>query len=184
MRNPTYLLLTTLALVAAGSVSTYGAENDAIIKNALSAAPAGVAKNATVVTFDDKMQMVVLKKGTNGYTCLPDDPSTPTSDPMCGDEGIMAWFQAYVSKQPPPEGKIGFAYMLQGATTASNTDPFATQPPAGGQWQKDGPHVMIMNAKELNALYPQTGENPDTTQPYVMWPGTPYAHLMIPVGAQ
>ena len=28
--------------------------------------------------------------------------------------------------------------------------------------------------------YP-TEAKPDTTQPYVMWPGTPYAHLMIPV---
>jgi len=28
--------------------------------------------------------------------------------------------------------------------------------------------------------YPES-PTPDTTKPYVMWAGTPYAHLMIPV---
>jgi hypothetical protein len=70
--------------------------------------------------------------------------------------------------------------MLMGGTAASNTDPFATQPPAGHKWMEDGPHVMIFNAPEMMAGYP-TGEMPDTSQPYVMFPNTPYAHLMIPV---
>jgi hypothetical protein len=30
--------------------------------------------------------------------------------------------------------------------------------------------------------YPRTAD-PDVTRPYVMWPGTPYEHLMLPVGA-
>ncbi len=93
----------------------------------------------------------------------------------------MEWLHALMAKKPPPEGKAGFVYMLQGGTAASNTDPFATQPPAGGKWLEDGPHVMIVNAKDMAAVYPRTGENPDPTQPYVMWPGTPYEHLMIPV---
>jgi hypothetical protein len=28
--------------------------------------------------------------------------------------------------------------------------------------------------------YPKTAD-PDPTKPYVMWPGTPYEHVMIPV---
>jgi len=28
--------------------------------------------------------------------------------------------------------------------------------------------------------YPMSA-NPDTTKPYVMWPDTPYAHLMLPI---
>lgn len=181
MRIRPHLFLTALALAAVGNIPAYAAEDDAMIKNALSAAPEAVAKDAAVITFDDKMQMVTLKKGTNGFSCMADDPATPTDDPMCVDEGAMAWVNAWIAKKPPPEGKIGFAYMLKGGSAASNTDPYATQPAAGGKWQEDGPHVMIMNAVELNALYPQTGENPDTTQPYVMFPGTPYAHIMIPV---
>ena len=70
--------------------------------------------------------------------------------------------------------------MLQGGGNADNSDPFATKPP-DGKWDQDGPHVMIFNIKEAAANYPQPKSHPDPTAPYVMFPGTPYAHLMVPV---
>ncbi|RWA63446.1 MAG: hypothetical protein EOQ30_31675 [Mesorhizobium sp.] len=145
-----------------------------LIANAISAAPKSVGKNAAVMNWDMKM----LKKGTNGFTCFPNDPGTPSDDPMCVDENGMAWMQAYMTKKAPPEGKVAFAYMLKGGSAASNTDPFATKPPKGTSWLHDGPHVMIMNSPALMAMYPH---EPDPTGPYVMFPDTPYAHLMIPV---
>jgi hypothetical protein len=181
MRLRTHLLLTALAVVAAGTIPAHAADNDVIIKVALSAAPAAVAKDAAVLSFVDTMQPVVLKKGTNGFTCMADDPSTPTDDPMCADENSMLWVQAWMNKTAPPEGKVGVSYMLRGGTVADNTDPFATKPPPGKKWQEDGPHMMIFNAKVLADAYPHTGADPDVTQPYVMFPGTPYAHLMVPV---
>jgi hypothetical protein len=39
---------------------------------------------------------------------------------------------------------------------------------------------MIMGATEMLAGYP-TSPDPDTSRPYVMWAGTPYAHVMMPV---
>jgi hypothetical protein len=39
---------------------------------------------------------------------------------------------------------------------------------------------MVVGSKEILAGYP-SGAKPDTSAPYVMWAGTPYAHLMIPV---
>jgi hypothetical protein len=39
---------------------------------------------------------------------------------------------------------------------------------------------MIVNATAMMSGYPAKAQ-PDTKAPYVMWPGTPYAHLMIPV---
>ena len=39
---------------------------------------------------------------------------------------------------------------------------------------------MVMNATEMMAGYPDAA-NPDTSKPYIMWAGTPYAHLMIPI---
>jgi hypothetical protein len=184
MRCWTNILLTGLTLLAAGTAGTDAADNDEIIKNAMSAAPKAVGDNATVVTFDDKGNMVVLKKGTNGFTCIPNDPTTPSNDPMCVDENGLAWTLALIKKEPaPPEGKIGFGYMLQGETATSNVDPFAP-PPADGKWHEAGPHVMIFNAKGAMAGYPRPGEKPDTTQPFVMWAGSPYEHLMIPVPAE
>jgi hypothetical protein len=145
------------------------------IKNAMSAAPAAVGENATIMNWD----MKELRKGTNGFTCFPDDPSNPTNDPMCLDENGLAWLHAIMAKKPPPEGKIGFGYMLQGESAASNVDPFAA-PPADGKWSEAGPHIMIFNVKGAMSGYPTPGEHPDATQPFVMWQGTPYEHLMIP----
>jgi len=148
--------------------------DEQLIENAISAAPEAVGKNAAVVNWE----MKTLRKGTNGFTCIPDDPGTPTDDPMCTDENGMAWMHAIMSKSAPPEGKVAFAYMLKGGDAASNADPYAPRPPADGKWVHDGPHVMVMNAPTIMALYPH---EPDQTQPYVMFPDTPYAHLMIPV---
>ena len=70
--------------------------------------------------------------------------------------------------------------MLVEGSDASNTDPYALGSEEGNNWITTGPHVMVVNAPEMMAGYPAEPA-PDTTQPYVMWAGTPYAHLMIPV---
>jgi hypothetical protein len=51
--------------------------------------------------------------------------------------------------------------MLQGGSTASNLDPYATEPPAGKAWHREAPHVMIFNMSALPGDYPQPGEDPD-----------------------
>ncbi len=145
------------------------------IKSAMSAAPEAIAKDAAVM---DMTSMKTLKQGTNGWTCFPDGPS-PGVDPMCVDKNGMEWANAWMSHKDPPKGKMGFAYMLAGGSDASNTDPFATQPNPGGKWVDTGPHVMVLNIGDQFAGYPTTATN--TKVPYVMFPGTPYAHLMIPV---
>lgn len=71
-------------------------------------------------------------------------------------------------------------YMLQGGSDASNTDPFAEKPAAGSTWVTTGPHVMITGPKGSFDAYPK-GAKPDTSKPYVMFAGTPYEHLMVPV---
>jgi hypothetical protein len=73
--------------------------------------------------------------------------------------------------------------MLAGDNGASNTDPYATAPTDGNHWVKTGPHVMIVGPSAKTMGYPTTSDA-DPTNPYVMWSGTPYAHLMIPVSGQ
>ena len=78
---------------------------------------------------------------------------------------------------------VGLMYMLAGGTDASNTDPFATKPSAENHWVETGPHIMIVGAASLTAEgagYSRVAD-PDTSKPYVMWAGTPYEHLMVPV---
>ena len=133
-----------------------------------------MAQGAAVIAFD-------LRPGTNQFTCIPDDPTNPANDPNCVDANGLEWVKALVGKTEPPKGKVGFGYMLQGGTTPSNVDPFATEPPAGMSWMPEPPHVMVFNYGESMAGYPEPGEHADMTQPWVMWAGSPYEHLMLPV---
>ncbi|HWP02872.1 MAG TPA: hypothetical protein VNL96_05410 [Gemmatimonadaceae bacterium] len=113
---------------------------------------------------------------------MPDVPDTPGNDPMCLDAAFLEWAGAWMAKKSPAILQIGFAYMLQGGTDASNTDPYATEPRQGETWVKTGPHVMVVlpNPASLDAL----PTDPNSGGPFVMWKGTPYAHVMVPVGGR
>ena len=161
------------------SISETKTSNDPVA-SAESAAPASLAHNASIVTADAGGNMTVVRKGSNGWTCMPDAPTTPGPDPMCFDANAGKWIDAMLHHKPPPAGTVGMMYMLEGGTDASNTDPYAQKPTADNDWVKTGPHVMVVGSKELLAGYPSAAK-PDTSVPYVMWGGTPYAHLMVPV---
>ena len=153
--------------------------NQEKIENAMSAAPENIAKNATVLDWPGSDgKMAELKKGTNEWTCVPDYPVSPGNDPICGDAMTMQWFAAYLQRKPPQLSQAGISYMLQGASDASNEDPFAEAPPAGHDWMSAGPHIMLFPAGDLDEkLY---GTTPGS-KPWVMFAGTPYEHLMIPI---
>ena len=190
------LMKTVAAAVALACAGAYAAEtaapakkapaakalsDAAMIASAMKAGPASVTKGATVVAMEASGNMRTLRKGTNGFTCMPDSPDTPGPDPMCMDANAMQWVMAWAGHKDPPAGKVGFMYMLAGGTDASNTDPYATKPSASNHWIKTGPHVMIVGADaSFDDSYPKSAD-PDTSQPYVMWAGTPYQHLMAPV---
>lgn len=171
--------ITTKSSADSGNAAAATSTNDPVA-SAESAAPASISHDASIVTMDSSGKMTTVRKGTNGWTCLPDSPATPGPDPMCADANATKWAVAWINHKPPPQGATGLMYMLEGGTDASNTDPYATKPTGQNQWVKTGPHVMVVGSKEILAGYPTDAK--DTSQPYVMWSGTPYAHLMIPIG--
>ena len=151
------------------------------IKSAMAAAPESISGKAAIVQAGADGAMTTLREGSNGWTCMPDNPVTPGPDPMCMDANAVQWAMAWIGKKTPPANTVGVMYMLAGGTDASNTDPYATAPTEGNNWVETGPHLMVVGSQDVLKGYP-SGDQPDTTAPYVMWAGTPYAHLMIPVG--
>jgi hypothetical protein len=157
------------------------------IANAMSAAPEGISKNATIMDWSDtpKGQSRQLRAGTNGWVCYPNTPAefegASGEDPMCLDKEWQKWAEAWMSKTEPKVSATGIGYMLRGDRGASNTDPFATSATASNKWVVSPPHVMVLyqDLKLLDA-YPT---DPKTGGPWVMWKGTPYAHLMVPIAA-
>lgn len=147
---------------------------------AMSAAPAALSADATIADYGESGELVELRAGTNGWLCLPDQNPTAEGDsPICIDPTWQTWFAAYQAREEPQISGLGVSYMLQGGPAPSNTDPFAETPPPGEDWLDDGPHLMLIvpDPAMLDAF--PTEHTRD--EPYVMWAGTPYAHLMVPV---
>ena len=146
---------------------------------AMSAAPSAISSAATIMDLDEAGGMIELRAGANGWLCIPDDSPVAAGDaPMCMDEAWQAWFDAWAAKETPQLSGVGISYMLQGGPAASNTDPFAETPAPGEDWIQDGPHIMVIvpDPSMLDAF----PTDPASGGPYVMWKGTPYAHLMVP----
>jgi hypothetical protein len=68
----------------------------------------------------------------------------------------------------------------------NNADPFDTKRGPGEVWVEESrPHLMILvpDPKMLAKMLEGISDDPDNGGPYIMWKGTPYAHIMVPVGA-
>ena len=177
-KSPSMMQEATQSMSTSLSASSTPAEK---ITNAMSAAPENIAKGATVLDYPagEGKDFTTLQKGTNDWTCLPDDITTPSNDPVCVDKEGMNFFQAWMTKAKPKLAQAGVGYMLQGGGSASNSDPFATKPADGETWMHEPPHLMIFTTTPPDPkVY---GTSMDAGGPWVMWAGTPYAHLMVPV---
>jgi len=169
-----------IAVLAAVSVAaTFAAAvaadetKDQKIARALSAGPPSVTAHATVADMDAKGNMTVLRKGTNAWTCMPGHPDVVGDVAMCADAATMQWGADWAAHKAKPTNKTpGIAYMFAGGTDWSASDPFATK----GTPIKEGPHWMIMWPIKKTSGLPTT---PRDTGTWIMYSGTPWAHLMI-----
>jgi hypothetical protein len=170
------LLLAGLLLIASlpEALNAQDASPDAkaMIKDALSATTAEMAKGATVVDWENN----VLKEGDNGWTCFPTPPEIETG-PMCVDEPWLAWADGWMNKKEVNITRLGISYMLAGDSGASNSDPYATE--ETDDWIVGGPHLMVIVPDP--SMLEGIPTDPENGGPWVMWKGTPYAHVMVPV---
>jgi hypothetical protein len=144
------------------------------IQRALSAAPDDIAKSATVVGTDAQGNEVVLRKGSNGFTCMPGNLKVVGQPPMCEDAASMQWGRDFKAHKPKPTNTVpGITYMLAGATQRSDSDPYDKTSPA----ITVPAHWMIMWPFDPKATGLPTHHS--DTGAYIMWSGSPYAHLHI-----
>jgi len=179
-RPYTRALVGLVSLIVALVVSPFAvsAQDKAdLVKDALSAAWPGMAGDATVVDWEGN----VLREGSNGWTCMPTPPNLTIDAPMCVDNEWKKWADAWQNKKDYAAESLGISYMLAGDGGASNIDPYAEGPTDDNEWIREGAHLMILAPAALLEAYPT---DPQNGGPYVMWKGTPYAHLMVPIGSR
>ena len=157
------------------------------IKAYSSAAPSFIGNDATVIGANG----AVLREGTNGWVCLSFSPmpeegfkSAHEASPACAEESARAWIEAYKNKTVPKISSDGWVWMLQGDLGADNFRAHSESEvyqggEKGAHWIESGPHLMLM-PKDAKSLDGQAADFTAGT-PYIMFKGTPYAHLMIPL---
>ena len=173
----TLLLVFGLRLVGRAESQTSAKAGDTTqekIVRAMSAGPDNISESARIIDTDARGNKVILREGSNGFTCMPGNPNVVGEPPMCVDAASMQWFADAKAHKPKPTNTVpGITYMLAGATQRSDSDPNdMTSMPIDV-----GPHGMIMwpfdpKATGLPVTHKDTGA-------YIMWAGSPYAHVHI-----
>ncbi len=165
-----------LGILVAGVALAEKSKAD-LIAEAESAGPPSVTKDATIKSPDGK----VLREGSNGWICYPQQAII---GPMCNRPQWDELLDAMLNKKPIDVKEFSVSYMLAGegeALGVSNTDPYATKATDDNDWVTEGPHVMI-TVPDPAIL---EGLSTDPRDPvYVMWKGTPYAHIMVKIAEE
>ena len=151
-----------------------------------SAAPAFIGDNAAIIGAGGK----VLREGSNGWTCQSGNPrpypakgwkNSHEAMAACHDDEGMKWMMAYMQGVKPMLERDTYMWMLNGDMGEDNTKAgvFNQEDSTPGEWIESGPHLMLMPKDP--ATIGKFSTDFMSGAPYVMFAGTDYAHLMIPV---
>ena len=144
---------------------------------ALSAAPAHISKDAGVMVFGADGKLTETKKSANGFTCIPTVMNLPDPDPVCMDPAAQQWFTDIANNAPKPTNTVpGIAYMVRGGSHFEK-DGKVVMSGDGAKIVKEPAHWMVMWPFDAAATKLPTTPNPSGT--YIMFDGSPYAHLMV-----
>ena len=158
---------------------------------AVLALPDNLQPGATVMGYSAERKLVLLRKGTNGMICLADDPAAPSFHVACYHEsmepfmlrgrelrasGVTGDQVDTVRFREVKEGKIKMP--THPAMLYSLSGPAGSYDPATGK---------VSGARPLFVTYipfatpESTGlpAVPSKGKPWIMFPGTPKAHIMF-----
>ena len=161
---------------AAKDVKTMSQEEQ--ITLALSAAPAHIAKDASVQVFGEDGKLKEGKHGSNGFTCIPTVMNLPEPDPMCMDGAAKQWWEGLMNSAPKPTNTVpGIAYMARGGSHWEKNGQVIMKEELGAKIVKEPPHWMILWPFDPRVTMLPTVPNPSGA--YIMFQDSPYAHVMV-----
>ena len=175
---PSAVIFTAFFVPTVGAAQA-GKGDAEYIKAAEAGAAPAIASKASVARIDPKTgQVTTLRAGTNGFTCVVGVPGDPEA-PICADQNALAWIVSVATGQPKPSNTApGIAYMAKGGVHHETAARDVVMSPGPNTHPvKEPPHWMMMWPFDPAATGLPTKENPSGV--YIMFAGTPYAHLMI-----
>jgi hypothetical protein len=149
-----------------------------LIKLAMSAAPSHISKDAAILIPGEDGKLTEVRKGTNGFTCIPDVDGMPTPDPICADPAAWQWVNDLMSGAPKPTNSVpGISYMAKGGWHFEKDGKILMKNEPGAKAVKEPAHWMVFWPFDKKTVGLPT--MPSNFGVYIMWEDTPYAHLMV-----
>jgi hypothetical protein len=147
------------------------------IKAVEEGAPRWISAQAAIARLEPSGATAIVRPGTNGFTCtlMADESHTPA----CGNALGFKWLVAATAHKPvPPAGGMGVVYMAKGSTHYETPEgEIVMAPSAQTKSVREPPHWMLLTPLDPAATGIPT--RPNAGGAYIMFAGTPYAHLMI-----
>lgn len=185
----TILVASTLMMPAITTAGDKSSEQGATAKSvkamseeeqtalALSGAPAHIAKDAGIMIYGADGTLTETKKSANGFTCIPSVMNLQDPDPMCMDAAVQQWMTDLKNHAPKPTNTVpGIAYMARGGAHFEK-DGKIVMAGDGAKIVHEPPHWMLMWPFDAAATKLPTIPNPSGV--YIMFDGSPFAHLML-----
>jgi hypothetical protein len=160
------------------------------IAAAVSPLPEQLQANARVLGHDSQGRLVVLRKGSNDFTCIADDGVSKQYHVACYHNSLEP-FMARGRELHALKKSREAIDSVRGADIKAGRYSMPSKPAALYQYYASRDSVDALgNAKGAQYLYvvytpyasqKTTGvtENPIDGGPWIMYPGKPWAHLMI-----
>lgn len=171
------LLVIPAAVLAQATKPAAPSSDAAYIRKAAGGAPLSISKDARIARFDKDGNVTVVRDGSNDFTCA----SIPQMGipAYCGDKSAWDWMTSAMSrKDKPSNNEPGIAYMMQGGVHYETADgKIEMMPSAKTHNVKEPPHWMLM--WPMDPAKTGLPTRPNASGAYVMFAGTPYAHVMV-----
>jgi hypothetical protein len=168
-----------ISLLALGLASVSFADEmsvEAKIESAMSAAPARISADATIMDYDG----TILREGTNEWICKPGGLAGSKAYPICNDPVFTAWADAVWNGKPFSTDVIGYSYMLAGGFSPDTKNPFAKKSEPTENSHHEGPHLMLVLPNP--AMREGISSDPDDDGIFVIYADTPMELVIIPLG--
>ena len=165
---------------------------DEQIAAAVKAAPEPMRDDATVYGYDSNMEMTTLREGDGPLICLADDPTEEDFHVACYHESLDPFMERGRELQRQGHDRAAIDSLrraeIEDGTLAYPEEPTALYNLSGPADAYDPRTDTVRDESALHVVYVPyaTGEStglptrPDGEEPWLMDPGEPWAHIMIP----
>lgn len=186
-----FSVVTVLALLAQAALAQEKPVAQQIAE-AVSALPIPLRADATVLGYRDGNTLVTLREGSNPLICLADDPARENWHVACYHTDLDPFMAR--GRELRAEGKnrrevhaIRLAEIESGELEMPH-QPTALYTLTGPAGSFDPGTGEVCGARGLHVLYVPyateatigVSETPSRERPWLMFPGQPWAHIMIP----